>query len=192
MPGNTSDPFDLAGPLGRNPTPHGDSALGKSKPGSEPGNKTALSAQEIDPVHAADISANTRDLQAENISPTNSDTLHTVAVELGRIIAQARRRAGWTQLQLARRIHVKQSAVAQWETGRAIPNLENRFKLAAMLGVSLERLLLPEGGGMPPLVLDNLLERQLIECVRVLDERDKRALLILAVHLRENPDLPRK
>lgn len=113
MPGNASDPFDLASPLGGNPTPHGDSALGKSKPGSEPGNKTALSAQEIDPVHAADISANTQDLQDENISHTKPDTLHTVAVELGRIIAQARSRAGWTQLQLARRLHLKQSAVSQ-------------------------------------------------------------------------------
>lgn len=61
-----------------------------------------------------------------------------------------------------------------------------------MLGVPLERLLLPQGGTMAPLVLDDLLERQLIEYARALPDKEKRVLLVLAAHLRENLDVPPK
>ena len=40
--------------------------------------------------------------------------------------AQARRKAaGWTQARMAERLHVGQSTVSQWETGRRIPDVKS-------------------------------------------------------------------
>lgn len=40
---------------------------------------------------------------------------------LGRRIAALRQKAGWTQAELARRIHVSTSAVGMYEQGRRVP-----------------------------------------------------------------------
>jgi transcriptional regulator with XRE-family HTH domain len=61
--------------------------------------------------------------------------------EIGTRIRTARRERGLTQDDLANRIGVSRSAVAQWETGRAGQVTGNLSRIAALLEVSVEHLL---------------------------------------------------
>lgn len=56
-------------------------------------------------------------------------------------IAAARIEAGMTQAELAAQLGVPQSQIAKWETGARRPKVENLARIAAALGVPLERLL---------------------------------------------------
>ncbi|MDE2516960.1 MAG: helix-turn-helix transcriptional regulator [Rhodospirillales bacterium] len=60
---------------------------------------------------------------------------------VGARIRAARLALGLTQDQLAERINVSRSAVAQWETGRAGQLTGNLARIAATLGVGVEHLL---------------------------------------------------
>ena len=55
-------------------------------------------------------------------------------------IKEKRIAAGLTQVQLAERVGVNQSAVAQWECGRATPKGELLPKLADILGCTIDAL----------------------------------------------------
>ena len=61
-------------------------------------------------------------------------------ISLGRFIAARRKRLHMTQEDLAQRIHVSKSAVAKWETDGGIPDRDNLYKLAEIMGVSVEDL----------------------------------------------------
>ena len=56
------------------------------------------------------------------------------AERIGLFIAELRREKGLTQRQLAERLHVSFKAVSRWETGRGMPDIENREALSAELG----------------------------------------------------------
>jgi transcriptional regulator with XRE-family HTH domain len=60
--------------------------------------------------------------------------------EIGERIKSARRNAGFTQRELAKKLDVSAGAVGQWETG-GVPAAERLASLAASLGVSLDWLL---------------------------------------------------
>lgn len=62
------------------------------------------------------------------------------ALEVGRRIAAVREQNGYTQDQLARRIGITSSAIAQYETGRTMPKPKNAQKIAMECGVSLDWL----------------------------------------------------
>jgi len=55
-------------------------------------------------------------------------------------IRQARERLGWSQADLARRMHVAQPTVSGWEAGKKSPRVRILARLAALLGVSFEWL----------------------------------------------------
>lgn len=61
--------------------------------------------------------------------------------KIGRAIAQLRRRAGLTQLELAERLYVTHQSVSKWETGAALPDIITMHALSRLLGVSLDDLL---------------------------------------------------
>ncbi|MBS0560768.1 MAG: helix-turn-helix transcriptional regulator [Proteobacteria bacterium] len=61
--------------------------------------------------------------------------------EIGRRIAAARQAQGWTQTELAARLGVTRSAVAQWETGRAGQVTGTVSRIAEVLGIGVEHLL---------------------------------------------------
>ena len=56
-------------------------------------------------------------------------------------LAQARKEAGLTQEELARKVYVTRQAVSRWETGETTPSIDMTKLLASALGVPVMRLL---------------------------------------------------
>ena len=59
-------------------------------------------------------------------------------------LKEARTRAGLSQEQLAEKISVSRSAVAKWETGKGLPDIENIKAISHLLDVSIDALLSDE------------------------------------------------
>jgi transcriptional regulator with XRE-family HTH domain len=55
----------------------------------------------------------------------------------GSVIRAARRRAGITQKELARRLGTSQSVVARWESGRVSPTVETLSRVVRACGLNL-------------------------------------------------------
>lgn len=51
-----------------------------------------------------------------------------------------RKNAGMTQLELAEKLMVSRQAISKWETGSAVPDLENIISISDLFGVSLDCL----------------------------------------------------
>ncbi|MDI9471148.1 MAG: helix-turn-helix transcriptional regulator [Bacillota bacterium] len=60
---------------------------------------------------------------------------------LGEKIQTARKYCGLTQEQLAEKLNVSRSAVAKWESGKGLPDVDNLKSLAQLLNVSVDYLL---------------------------------------------------
>ena len=58
-------------------------------------------------------------------------------MSLGQFIAIRRKRMSMTQEELARKLNVSKSAIAKWETDGGIPDRDNLYKLAEIIGVSV-------------------------------------------------------
>ncbi|MDQ4124435.1 MAG: helix-turn-helix domain-containing protein [Actinomycetota bacterium] len=56
----------------------------------------------------------------------------------GEVIRRARRRAGLSQAELARRLDTKQPVVARWETGARTPTLETVARAVEACGLALD------------------------------------------------------
>lgn len=59
---------------------------------------------------------------------------------IGKRIRAARRAADITQVDLASRLHITQSSIAQWERGKNVPAAIHRARLAEILGLTFEEL----------------------------------------------------
>lgn len=71
---------------------------------------------------------------------------------LGEKIKSARKRCALSQEQLAQKLCVSRSAVAKWETGKGMPDVENLVQLARLLNVSVDSLLSEDGDGTSPVI----------------------------------------
>lgn len=60
----------------------------------------------------------------------------------GAFVAQLRKERGYTQKELAVRLHITDKAVSKWETGASIPDTALLIPLAELLGVTVTELLL--------------------------------------------------
>ena len=60
---------------------------------------------------------------------------------LGERIMLLRRGSGWSQTELARRLHISPSAVGMYEQGRREPSLQGLIEIGAVFGVSTDYLL---------------------------------------------------
>ena len=60
---------------------------------------------------------------------------------ISRNIQAARKALGLTQEDLAGRLGVARQTVAKWESGESLPDLENAYALAKLLGVSVDDLI---------------------------------------------------
>jgi transcriptional regulator with XRE-family HTH domain len=67
--------------------------------------------------------------------------------EMGRRIVRERKRRGWSQVDLARRLGIKRERTGNWERGENAPRLEELARLAEVLQVSLDHLVLGKRRG---------------------------------------------
>lgn len=59
---------------------------------------------------------------------------------LDKNITALRKRFGFTQVEFAKRLHVTQSAVSHWESGRSIPDTLQLFNIAELFGMTVDEL----------------------------------------------------
>jgi transcriptional regulator with XRE-family HTH domain len=101
-------------------------------------------------------------------------------------IRAKRRSLGLTQDELAQRIGVSRSAIAQWETDRTGQVRANLTRMAAVLGVSVGYLMSGEQDGTV-LAVEAADERALLNLYRQLGEPGRAELLRIARSLVDRP-----
>ena len=97
-------------------------------------------------------------------------------IKIGRFVAERRRSAGLTQLQLAEKLGVTDRAVSKWENGRSMPDSSVMLDLCNELGITVNDLLSGE-----VVTVDNYnkeIESKLLEMVKQKEESDKRLLML--------------
>lgn len=63
---------------------------------------------------------------------------------VGELIRAERKKKGWTQSELAKRLGISYVGVAQWENGSRNPKLETRQRIAVAMDIDLVRLMSQE------------------------------------------------
>lgn len=97
-------------------------------------------------------------------------------VKIGKFIAERRKSAGLTQMQLAEKLNITDRAVSKWETGRAMPDSSIMLGLCDILKISVNDLLCGE-----VVSVDNYnkeLENNLLETMKQKEQSDKRLLIM--------------
>ena len=61
--------------------------------------------------------------------------------KIGKFIAECRKKANLTQMQLAEKLGIKDRAISKWENGKAMPSSDNLIALANLYDVSLDELI---------------------------------------------------
>ena len=95
-------------------------------------------------------------------------------VKIGKFIAERRRQANLTQMQLAEKLNITDRAVSKWETGRSLPDSAIMLELCGVLKITVNDLLCGE-----VVTMDNYtkeLENNLLEVVKQKEQADKRLL----------------
>ena len=95
-------------------------------------------------------------------------------MKIGRFIAQRRRQANLTQMQLAEKLHITDRAVSKWETGKAMPDTSIMLPLCRILNISVNDLLSGEVVTMEH--YNQELENHLLEMAKQKEEADKKLL----------------
>lgn len=97
-------------------------------------------------------------------------------VKIGKFIADCRRKANYTQMQLAEKLGITDRAISKWETGKSLPDSSIMLELCGTLGITVNDLLSGE-----VVTMDNYnknLENNLLEMVKQKEEADKRLLAL--------------
>lgn len=92
-------------------------------------------------------------------------------VKIGKFIADRRKRANLTQMQLAEKLGITDRAISKWETGKALPDSSIMLELCDLLGITVNDLLSGE-----VIVVDNYnkeMENNLLELVKQKEKTDK-------------------
>ena len=105
-------------------------------------------------------------------------------------IAKLRKRNGLTQIEFAKKLHVTQSAVSHWESGRSMPDTTQLFNIAQLFGMTIDELssgtatiAKPDTHAItPPPVqekapADDPLTEQIMAKARLMNEEELRQLL---------------
>ena len=95
-------------------------------------------------------------------------------IKIGKFIAERRKNAGLTQMQLAEKLNITDRAVSKWETGKAMPDTSIMLELCDILSISVNDLLSGEVVSMEN--YNKKLESNLLEMVREKQAADKRLL----------------
>ena len=95
-------------------------------------------------------------------------------VKIGKFIADCRKKANLTQMQLAEKLGITDRAVSKWETGKSLPDSSIMLELCGTLGITVNDLLSGE-----VVTMDNYneqKEKHLLEMVKQKEENDRRLL----------------
>ena len=95
-------------------------------------------------------------------------------IKIGKFIAECRKKANLTQMQLAEKLGITDKAISKWERGIAMPDSSIMLELCDILDISVNDLLCGE-----VVTMDNYnkeMENKLIEMLRQKEEADKRLL----------------
>jgi transcriptional regulator with XRE-family HTH domain/DNA-directed RNA polymerase subunit RPC12/RpoP len=65
-------------------------------------------------------------------------------IKIGKFIAERRKKASLTQMQLAEKLGITDKAISKWERGIAMPDTSIMLKLCDILGISVNELLCGE------------------------------------------------
>lgn len=96
-------------------------------------------------------------------------------VKIGRFIAERRKLAGFTQVQLAEKLNITDRAVSKWETGRSMPDSALMPELCELLHITINDLFNGE-----VIVMEDYkakTEELLIEMARQKEEADRKMLM---------------
>ena len=94
--------------------------------------------------------------------------------KIGRFIAERRKEANLTQMQLAEKLNITNRAVSKWETGKSMPDTSIMLDLCNVLKISVNDLLSGEVVTMEN--YNKKLEQNLLEMVKQKEDADKRLL----------------
>ena len=97
-------------------------------------------------------------------------------VKIGRFIAERRKAANLTQMQLAEKLNINDRAVSKWETGKSMPDSSIMPELCDILNISLNDLFNGE-----VIVKENYKEKSeklIIEMAKQKEESDKKLLTL--------------
>ena len=97
-------------------------------------------------------------------------------IKIGKFIANCRKSAGLTQMQLAEKLNITDRAVSKWETGRAMPDSSIMLELCDILSISVNDLL--KGEKICVEDTNKELEKNLIRILKQKEEADKRLLAL--------------
>lgn len=100
-------------------------------------------------------------------------------VKIGKFIAERRKQAKLTQMQLAEKLNITDRAVSKWETGKAMPDTSIMLPLCRILNISVNDLLSGEVVTMEN--YNKELENHLLEMAKQKEEADKRLLKLEVV-----------
>lgn len=95
-------------------------------------------------------------------------------IKIGKFIAERRKKAKLTQMQLAEKLGITDRAVSKWERGLSLPDASIMLELCDILEISVNDLLCGE-----EISMDNYnkeLENNLLEVIKQKQEADKRLL----------------
>ncbi len=95
-------------------------------------------------------------------------------IKIGKFIAECRKNANLTQMQLAEKLNITDRAISKWETGKSMPDSSIMLELCDVLKITVNDLLSGE-----VITMDNYnkeLENNLLEMVKQKEAADKRLL----------------
>ena len=95
-------------------------------------------------------------------------------IKIGKFIAERRKKANLTQMQLAEKLNITDRAVSKWETGKSLPDSSIMIELCGILEITVNDLLSGE-----VITMDNYnkeMENNLLEMVKQKEKSDKTLL----------------
>ncbi len=92
-------------------------------------------------------------------------------IKIGKFIAERRKNAALTQMQLAERLGITDKAISKWERGLAMPDTSIMLALCEILGISVNELLSGEKNGMENNNPKN--EQLLLEMAKEIERKNK-------------------
>lgn len=95
-------------------------------------------------------------------------------IKIGKFIAECRKKANLTQMQLAEIMGITDRAVSKWETGKSLPDASIMLQLCGVLGITVNDLL--SGEVVTVDRYNNELENNLLEMISQKQRADRRLL----------------